>query len=143
LRLALSLKRVDSALRRIVAIKVLAPQLATTPSARKRFERESHAAAAISHEHVVAIYAVDQFKGLPYLVMEYVSGVQRLGIRFRFESRQLLDQRARGAGYEWSHRAFELLRSDRIRTKWHLLSSRRNAGSRINSITGCDGAASH
>jgi hypothetical protein len=69
------LKAFDSALHRIVAIKVLAPQLATSLAARKRFEREARAAAAISHEHIVAIYAVEEAKGLPYLVMEYVAGV--------------------------------------------------------------------
>jgi serine/threonine protein kinase/WD40 repeat protein len=70
------LKAFDSVLHRVVAIKVLAPQLATTTAARKRFEREGRAAAAISHEHVVAIHAVEETPtGLPYLVMEYVPGV--------------------------------------------------------------------
>jgi uncharacterized protein (TIGR03067 family) len=70
------LKGFDTVLRRIVAIKVLAPQLATTSAARKRFEREGQAAAAIDHEHIVAIYAVDKTAGgLPYIVMEYVAGV--------------------------------------------------------------------
>jgi WD40 repeat protein/anti-sigma factor RsiW len=69
------LKAFDTALQRVVAIKVVAPQLATSAAARKRFEREARAAAAVSHEHVVAIHAVDETGGLPYLVMEYVSGV--------------------------------------------------------------------
>jgi serine/threonine protein kinase len=69
------LKAYDPALLRVVAIKVLAPQLATSASARKRFAREAQAAAAIRHEHVVAIHAVAEVKGLPYLVMEYVPGV--------------------------------------------------------------------
>src|SRR5438105_8322605 len=43
------LKAFDTVLRRIVAVKVLSPQLATTASARRRFERESRAAAAVSH----------------------------------------------------------------------------------------------
>src|SRR5262249_19598589 len=32
-------------------------------------------AAAVSHEHVVAIHSVDETDGLPYLVMEYVAGI--------------------------------------------------------------------
>ena len=68
------LKARDPALNRLVAIKVLAPQLAASGAARKRFAREARAAAAISHEHVVAIHAVDSTRGLPYLVMEYVPG---------------------------------------------------------------------
>jgi serine/threonine protein kinase/WD40 repeat protein len=69
------LKALDPSLNRYVAIKVMAPQLATSAAARKRFAREARAAAAISHEHVVAIHAVDELNGLPYLVMEYVPGL--------------------------------------------------------------------
>ncbi len=69
------LKALDPALNRLVAIKVLAPQLAASGAARKRFAREARAAAAVSHEHVVAIHAVDAAGGLPYLVMQYVPGL--------------------------------------------------------------------
>jgi hypothetical protein len=68
-------KAFDPALHRFVAIKVLAPQLATSVAARQRFAREARAAAAVSHEHIVAIHGVDEANGLPYLVMEYVSGI--------------------------------------------------------------------
>jgi serine/threonine protein kinase len=69
------LKGFDPALHRIVAIKVLAPQLATSGTARKRFTREAQAAAAVCHEHVVTIHAVSEANGLPYLVMHYVAGM--------------------------------------------------------------------
>src|SRR5262245_27676408 len=69
------LKGLDTALNRLVAIKVLAPQLAASGAARKRFAREARAAAAIAHEHVVTIHAVDTANGLPYLVKEYVPGL--------------------------------------------------------------------
>lgn len=68
------LKAFDRALNRNVAIKVLAPQLAISASARRRFAREAQAAAAVVHEHVVAIHAVAEAGGLPYLVMPYVAG---------------------------------------------------------------------
>ncbi len=68
------LKAFDPGLGRLVAIKVLAPQWATSAAARRRFARESKAAAAVSHPNVVAIHAVDSAEGLPYLVMEYVPG---------------------------------------------------------------------
>ena len=68
------LKAFDPALHRTVAIKVLAPHLATSPRARKRFSREARAAAAVSHDHVVTIHAVEEANGLPYLVMQYVAG---------------------------------------------------------------------
>src|SRR5262249_42432329 len=87
------LKAFDAALHRVVAIRVLAPQLATSAAARKRFEREARAAAAISHEHIVAIYAVEETKGLPYLMMEYVAGVslqERLDQRGVLELKEVL-----------------------------------------------------
>jgi serine/threonine-protein kinase len=62
------LRALDPGLNRVVAIKVLAPQLAASGAARKRFAREAKAAAAVVHEHVVAIHAVDVAHGLPYLV---------------------------------------------------------------------------
>jgi serine/threonine protein kinase len=68
------LKALDPGLRRLVAIKVLAPQWATHEQARQRFEREARAAALIRHDNVVAIHAVEEADGLPYLVMEYVPG---------------------------------------------------------------------
>jgi serine/threonine protein kinase len=68
------LKGSDSSLARVVAIKVLAPELSFLGSARLRFAREARAAASVAHEHVVAIHAVDSWKGLPYLVMQYVPG---------------------------------------------------------------------
>jgi serine/threonine protein kinase/WD40 repeat protein len=72
--MGLVLKGLDPVLRRIVAIKVLAPELSYLGSARLRFAREARAAASVAHEHVVAIHAVDSAQGLPYLVMQYVAG---------------------------------------------------------------------
>ncbi len=72
--MGLVLKALDDVLQRVVAVKVMAPQLAATASARKRFTREAQAAAAVRDEHVVDIHAVDEANGLPYLVMEYVNG---------------------------------------------------------------------
>ncbi len=68
------LKAFDPSLHRVVAIKVLAPQLATSGVARKRFLREAKAAAAVTHDHIVTIHAVEESNGLPYLVMQYVAG---------------------------------------------------------------------
>ncbi len=68
------LKAHDGKLRRIVAIKVLAPHFAANSNARKRFLREAQAAAAVTHPHVVTIHAVDENNKTPYLVMEYVDG---------------------------------------------------------------------
>jgi serine/threonine-protein kinase len=72
--MGLVLKAFDSRLHRIVAIKVMAASLATSASARQRFDRETRAAAAVRNEHVIDIYHVGQENRLPYLVMEYVAG---------------------------------------------------------------------
>ena len=64
----------DTSLNRHSAIKVLAPELATSAAARKRFSREAKSAAAVVHPHVVPIQTVDEHHGLPYLVMPVVEG---------------------------------------------------------------------
>ncbi len=68
------LKALDEPLQRIVAIKVLGPQYAGSGSARKRFQREARAAAAVSHDHVVPIYHVGEVDGIPFLVMPLIAG---------------------------------------------------------------------
>jgi serine/threonine protein kinase len=68
------LKARDTKLQRIVAVKVLAPRLASS-AARSRFVGEAQAAAAVRDDHVVAIHAVSDEGSNPYLVMEFISGV--------------------------------------------------------------------
>jgi eukaryotic-like serine/threonine-protein kinase len=67
-------KAFEPSLHRHVAIKMLAPALATTEGARQRFTREARVAAAIQHENVVTVYAVRESAGMTYLAMEYVRG---------------------------------------------------------------------
>jgi len=60
---------------RKVAIKVIAPALASDPDYLERFRRESRLAAAIEHPNAIPIYeagVVDE--DMPYLVMRYVEG---------------------------------------------------------------------
>lgn len=71
-------KALEQRLNRYVAIKVLNPAMAGNGPARRRFEREGRAIAAVSHEHVVPIYAVNEYRGLPYIVMQYIPGVSLL-----------------------------------------------------------------
>ncbi len=68
-------KAFDVALDRFVAIKILSPHLASSGAARKRFVREGKAAAAVVDDHVLPVYGVDQWRGIPYLVMQYSRGV--------------------------------------------------------------------
>lgn len=64
----------DRELNRPVAIKVLAPHLATVGTARRRFVREAQAAAAVAHPNVVPIHAVCTDAPYPFLVMSFIPG---------------------------------------------------------------------
>lgn len=66
----------DTNLQRRVAIKVLNPKYQQNDVARQRFCREGRAAAAISHEHVVAMHHVAkaQEDKIAYLVMQMIEG---------------------------------------------------------------------
>ena len=72
--MGLVLKGFDAELHRPVAIKVLAPHLAHSAAARKRFAREAQATAAVIHPHVIPIHNVETTGKLPYLVMSYIDG---------------------------------------------------------------------
>ncbi len=65
----------DEKLQRVVAIKVMSPGLAGSGTARQRFVREARAAAAVTHENVIDIHAVEDQGPVPYLVMQFVDGV--------------------------------------------------------------------
>jgi serine/threonine-protein kinase len=68
------LRAFDEKLHRVVAIKVMAAELAASATARQRFIREARAA-AVTHEHIVTIHAVEEEHRPPYLVMQYVDGI--------------------------------------------------------------------
>lgn len=67
------LKGYQPELRRLVAVKMLAPQLAVSSAARQRFAREAQATAAILHPNVMPILTVNSSGTLPYIVMPYVA----------------------------------------------------------------------
>ena len=87
------LKGFQKELHRYVAVKVLAPHLATSGAARRRFAREAQATAAIVNPHVMAIHSVNANAKLPYLVMPFVaceSLQQRLDRQGPLEVRDVL-----------------------------------------------------
>src|SRR5687768_7743238 len=64
----------DVRLDRPVAIKLLPPELAASPTLRDRFLREARTAARLSHPYIVPIHAVDEAGGFVFFVMAYVDG---------------------------------------------------------------------
>ena len=80
----------DVRLRRLVAIKLLPPELAFRDEVRTRFLREAQTAAQLSHPNVVPIYSVDEVDNLVFFVMALVEG-ESLGVYLKREGRVPLD----------------------------------------------------
>jgi serine/threonine-protein kinase len=64
----------DRRLKRVVAIKVLPPELAFRGEIKTRFLREAETAAQLNHPNIVDIYSVDESAGLVFFVMAYIPG---------------------------------------------------------------------
>ena len=59
---------------RLVAIKLLPPELAVHGALKERFMREARLAARLSHPHIVPIHSVDELERFVFYVMAYVRG---------------------------------------------------------------------
>jgi DNA-binding beta-propeller fold protein YncE len=64
----------DQRLDRLVALKVLAPALASDDAFRQRFVRESRAAAAVDDPHIIPVYAAGESDGVLFIAMRLVRG---------------------------------------------------------------------
>ncbi len=64
----------EIALEREVAIKVMSMATASTPDAFERFRREARMAAALSHPHIVPIYAIGEDPSLAFFAMKFIEG---------------------------------------------------------------------
>jgi serine/threonine protein kinase len=62
----------DARLKRRVALKVLAPELARDTRFRKRFLTKSELAASLDHPNVIPIYEADEAEGVLFVAMRYV-----------------------------------------------------------------------
>jgi hypothetical protein len=73
--MAVVYRAVDGVLDRPVAVKLLAERFAADTEIRRRFRREALAAARLSGEpNTVTVFDVGEWRGTPFIVMEYLSG---------------------------------------------------------------------
>ncbi len=62
----------DTINKKQVAVKIMKEETFKDPLNIARFQREARACASLRHPNIVEIYDIDEYKGKPYIVMEYV-----------------------------------------------------------------------
>jgi serine/threonine-protein kinase len=67
-------RAVDASIGRTVAIKMLHGTHAGDKDLLTRFHREVRSTANLQHKNIVTVYALDDFEGFPYMVMEHLEG---------------------------------------------------------------------
>jgi serine/threonine-protein kinase len=98
-------KAVDTVLGRPVALKILPPELAAIPRMIERFQREARSAGKLSHENIVTLYECGRDRGMYFLALEFVDGIdlhEHLTRKKKLdpeEARQLLIQAARALAH--------------------------------------------
>lgn len=94
---------------RVVALKLLSPELLNSPEAVRRFHREAKAAAKLDHHNIVTAYDADEHNGINYLVMQFVDGcdlsaiVRNKGPLAPELALNCIEQAARGLHYAHEH----------------------------------------
>ncbi|MEK7833851.1 MAG: protein kinase [Acidobacteriota bacterium] len=71
---ATAYKAEDTRLNRLVVLKTLLPELAASPTARRRFEREAKLASVLDHPNICAIFDIGESEGWFYIVMPFIPG---------------------------------------------------------------------
>ncbi len=67
-------------MKRVVALKLLPPDVVKDVHAGKRFQREVETAARLIHPNIVTAYDAGDHRGVHYLIMEYVDGQDLSGL---------------------------------------------------------------
>ncbi|OQW96884.1 MAG: hypothetical protein BWK77_03300, partial [Verrucomicrobia bacterium A1] len=92
---------------RIVAVKVLRPELATDPTAMAQFRLEANSVAMLKHSNILMLHEAGQSNGLNYFIMEYVaaysvaSWLARKGVLSEADALTIADSVARALQYAW------------------------------------------
>lgn len=64
----------DTVLGRTVAVKLLTPQAAQNQETRARFLLEAQVSSSVVHENIITTYDYGEEDGIPYLVLEFLTG---------------------------------------------------------------------
>ncbi|HTW67726.1 MAG TPA: protein kinase [Bryobacteraceae bacterium] len=67
-------KAQDSRLNRLVAVKILSPNLSADPERRRRFFQEAQAASALNHPNIITLHDIISEGDLQCIVMEFIAG---------------------------------------------------------------------
>ena len=70
----------DTINKKQVALKIMKDETFSDPLNIARFQREARACASLRHPNIVEIYDIDEYKGKPYIVMEYVESKSLKGL---------------------------------------------------------------
>ena len=102
----------ERGLQRLVAIKVLSPDVAETAKTRDRFRNEARSLAGLTHQNILPLHTFGEAGDLAYLVMDYVRGeslAERLAREGRLPSevaRRILVELADALDYSHRHKVF-------------------------------------
>jgi tetratricopeptide (TPR) repeat protein/predicted Ser/Thr protein kinase len=70
----------DTELERLVALKIIRPELTTNPEILKRFKQELILARQVTHRNVIRIFDLGQADGFKFITMEYLEGQDLRGV---------------------------------------------------------------
>src|SRR5260221_3734650 len=72
--MAAVIRATDLQLGRVVALKVLPPEMAADPENINRFKQEARAAAKLDHENIARVYFCGEDQGLHFIAFEFLEG---------------------------------------------------------------------
>lgn len=67
-------RAIDKRLDRVVALKVLSPELSSDPEAVQRFQNEARAAARLDHDNIARVHYIGEERGMHFIAFEFVTG---------------------------------------------------------------------
>jgi tetratricopeptide (TPR) repeat protein len=73
-------KAYDSELGRTIALKLVRPELATSPQTMARFKQELLLASKISHKNILRIHDLGDWNGIKFITMAFVEGPDMAGL---------------------------------------------------------------